>query len=525
MDMIRTARRTRMRLWQNDERTTPVRWFRAAPGARVFEGSSRLRCSDWFMQQTWSGVGEVYPRVTGYDKGVNTLGYLGLDHCGPVEAMRDGGVVGVTPPITTRADGWSDCCGGPPFARRPARSVGRPAAIFPRGMTGRAVGRPVAVQGAPSAIQGETRGRGRPAGYQSAENGQRYPTPSLAVPVGELLAGVQLHALVDAVGRPIARFGLSNGQRSQARGVGRPVSWQGPRTLLSDPVSSIGRPIGVQLWAPTLATITGSIGRPAAAAAAGIITSTIMPSVGLPVGVQRGGSRTRGLVASVGLPVGVQAGGFVQAAGLAAGVGLPVGKQEGISGPDFKDGTTDGPSGPTIVIEKPPGVVAGDVLVIALGVAVSGFGGTIPPSGWTGVPIGVSFAGGLELYYRVCDGTEGSSFVWSSFGSVVMSSCCAHYGPGITHVGTGAGVSGTGSTAATPSYSVPVGPAIAVAAYGTVGANIGSGPAGWTLRLARAGSSPRAYIYDKTVAAGTVAPASASLAGSTAWGAGVVDVR
>jgi hypothetical protein len=111
MDAIRSSYDTSMLLWRDDSTTFPVRWFFAPEGAEVLPVPTVFCSSNWDSDEEQSPLGEQYPRVRQYDRGQNFEGYTGRNFCGPLDAFEHGGVHGLTPPITTDAEGYSPCCG------------------------------------------------------------------------------------------------------------------------------------------------------------------------------------------------------------------------------------------------------------------------------------------------------------------------------------------------------------------------------------------------------------------------------
>lgn len=114
--MIRTAYRSKMRLWADSDELTPGRWFRAPPGAKMFPGPHRITSAWWRdPHRPDPEVGEVFEPKLRYDKGSNVNGYTGQAICGSEESIRTGGAHQRDPGLLTRANGSSPCCfGGPP---------------------------------------------------------------------------------------------------------------------------------------------------------------------------------------------------------------------------------------------------------------------------------------------------------------------------------------------------------------------------------------------------------------------------
>lgn len=131
MDEITACYRTKMRLWSDSDEETPVRWFKADPGAKWFPGEHVFGSSDYLEPPRPGPLGEVLHRVKQrrgrrlrpedgcedwsarikFDQGKNPLGYKGLDYCGPAEAFLEGGRHGSGPVFVTTAGGGATCCG------------------------------------------------------------------------------------------------------------------------------------------------------------------------------------------------------------------------------------------------------------------------------------------------------------------------------------------------------------------------------------------------------------------------------
>jgi hypothetical protein len=110
MDLIRVCYTTKMRLWRDSDEETEVRWFRADDAAQWWPGPHRFCSHVWFSdRRTVTTIGER-PGFGGRQRGANTLGYLGLNHCGPAAAAERGGDHAIDPVIVTGADGsCADC--------------------------------------------------------------------------------------------------------------------------------------------------------------------------------------------------------------------------------------------------------------------------------------------------------------------------------------------------------------------------------------------------------------------------------
>lgn len=141
MDFLRSGYKASMRLWRNVPLVAKVRWFKAAEGAKVFEGRSNLRSSYWYDPQTYNPVvGELGARTYGPNLDVNTVGYLGRHYCGPESAMRDGAVFGTDPIIALRPDGSCPCCDGPQLIGHAPQRAGGSAVIVGTGAASQRAG-------------------------------------------------------------------------------------------------------------------------------------------------------------------------------------------------------------------------------------------------------------------------------------------------------------------------------------------------------------------------------------------------
>lgn len=86
MGYIRTAYRTRMRLFPGDPTTYPVRWYRAPKKAKLFPGQHFGLSRDWFNYRP--DFGEVGKRH--YDKGENIRHTKGQCYRGQLEWFQNG---------------------------------------------------------------------------------------------------------------------------------------------------------------------------------------------------------------------------------------------------------------------------------------------------------------------------------------------------------------------------------------------------------------------------------------------------
>jgi len=92
MDFIRTGYTCQSRVWQDDGTSIPIRWFRADPGALDFPFENSFLSSNWDQFRVNPLIGEQGMSTRGYDKGANSAGLTGLDHCGTPLDWMNGGV-------------------------------------------------------------------------------------------------------------------------------------------------------------------------------------------------------------------------------------------------------------------------------------------------------------------------------------------------------------------------------------------------------------------------------------------------
>jgi hypothetical protein len=110
MDMLRSGYVCNMRLWDDPAIITRVRWFRAAKMAKPFPQWHRFASLNWEDPKANTGLGEQYPGSRPWNNGVNSLGYLGQNFCGTVQAFQQGGRAGIDPPLPLDVRGvCADC--------------------------------------------------------------------------------------------------------------------------------------------------------------------------------------------------------------------------------------------------------------------------------------------------------------------------------------------------------------------------------------------------------------------------------
>lgn len=117
MDFIRRTYKTRMKLSNNSDVLTPVRWFRAAPGAKLFPRPHFFSSIDWDglkasdpESRAWTGLGEQDGEPRTFWTGSNVNAVPGTNFCGAPELFLRGRTVGVDPTWVTDANGLSACC-------------------------------------------------------------------------------------------------------------------------------------------------------------------------------------------------------------------------------------------------------------------------------------------------------------------------------------------------------------------------------------------------------------------------------
>lgn len=105
MDWIRTGYETTMELWGPDRPPVPVRWFRAAPDAKVFDGVSIWRSVDWLCDKGDNGPFPPLGKREKYDKGKDVVGYKGTKHVGPARLFATTAKWGKEVPYCTDDEG------------------------------------------------------------------------------------------------------------------------------------------------------------------------------------------------------------------------------------------------------------------------------------------------------------------------------------------------------------------------------------------------------------------------------------
>lgn len=116
VDYLPRCYTTKMKMWQGEDTTCEVRWYRCEPGAKELPQRSPFRARAYY----WTGEGDpdlgevLTPQQTGYDKGANPLRFAGQHYCGDLTSFMAGGVRGVSKTLTVVEGGGTDCCRGSP---------------------------------------------------------------------------------------------------------------------------------------------------------------------------------------------------------------------------------------------------------------------------------------------------------------------------------------------------------------------------------------------------------------------------
>jgi hypothetical protein len=109
MGMIRTAYRTRIRLFPGDPTTYPVRWYRAPKKAKLFPGAHFGLSRDWFNYRP--DFGEVPGAKRHYDSGENVRHTKGQCFRGQQEWFRTGVDLSTLVGQTVSVDRCTSCPG------------------------------------------------------------------------------------------------------------------------------------------------------------------------------------------------------------------------------------------------------------------------------------------------------------------------------------------------------------------------------------------------------------------------------
>lgn len=544
MDHCRVARKCYMRLWADSDELTLVRWFRAAPDAKLYEGPHRFYDRNWNGRDRWAGVGEVWPKRIRWDAGQNIPFYAGQKKCGPDHAFEFGGVHGVDPVIVTNADGTCACCGTPSGIHDPISTRAQPRARWPNALVGRAVAKPIASFQV-SGIRSPVRSVASAAGIQFVPNALRGSCPAVALPAAQLRAGLVSLGHVAGVGLPLgrqgaanvitaatraegrgsARQGGSNGQRGLARSVAGVAGSQGPPPYVDEGIKSITRLIGRFGRGYVIDESIRSVAIPVAVWSGGLIQAEPVPCVALPVAVMRAGTTYAEPVPCVALPVAVMQAGR-KIVGLASSKGKGNGTQGGSSTSIGLVAQTSSTGTNSLVITKPTGTASGDLIVIAAAFDGSPVFATITaPSGFTTV---INTSGGIGLpllvCYKVAGGSEPSSYTVTFSGSSTSAGIAQTWSP-YTAIVTGTANFGTASPATALGVTLTGGSGVALAFFGTRTVSITTGPSGWTARATAGGATPKVYSYSKAIPAGASGNAAATLSAGNNWTATQVAAR
>jgi hypothetical protein len=178
-------------------------------------------------------------------------------------------------------------------------------------------------------------------------------------------------------------------------------------------------------------------------------------------------------------------------------------------------------SGSTIVINKPTGVVANDILYAIISYFTSATTVTAP-SGW--VQVGSTFVGSsyaCRFYRKVAGGSEPVSYTWTFGASQAANGSIYRYDSTDTTTPEDASSqsNGTGTSITINSVTPATTGAVQIALMSNLNGPYGSAPAGWTLDHTDGGASNGVSHRNATLTAGTPSgSASQSLTGgSSEW--------
>ena len=115
LDYLRSGYYTRMKLWRDQQTMVMGRWIRLADDAPFFpfpHPFGSFRTWDRQLPRNNTDLGEQ--GYAGYYNGAKPAGFVPKGYCGRDEAIQDGGVTGVDPPIVHDEEGRNECCYGYP---------------------------------------------------------------------------------------------------------------------------------------------------------------------------------------------------------------------------------------------------------------------------------------------------------------------------------------------------------------------------------------------------------------------------
>jgi len=116
VDMLRSAYRTRCKLYRDAPDIAPMYWYRCDPGALDLGTPTVYTSLNWSDPKEPGLAGEVKGAPRPWSVGLNWNGLTGQgEPCGRLEAIHLGAQVGVDPPLLRRPDGSPLCCSQPPI--------------------------------------------------------------------------------------------------------------------------------------------------------------------------------------------------------------------------------------------------------------------------------------------------------------------------------------------------------------------------------------------------------------------------
>lgn len=111
LDYARSGYRSKMKLWQDKPDLTSGVWFRTVPSAKFFERPHLFaNTKTWYERDFNQGSAPGEREIGDYYNSKSPGSYDGKQHCGSDDAMSQGGITGVDPPLLTDATGMLPCC-------------------------------------------------------------------------------------------------------------------------------------------------------------------------------------------------------------------------------------------------------------------------------------------------------------------------------------------------------------------------------------------------------------------------------
>lgn len=183
----------------------------------------------------------------------------------------------------------------------------------------------------------------------------------------------------------------------------------------------------------------------------------------------------------------------------------------------------------SMVVNKPSGVVSGELLVLLVNQRATAAVFT-PPTGWTQVGV-MSNTGKTQVWYRVADGTEGTTFtVTSNTSANAVIGCLRFSNASTTTAPTFTSATGNSTTATTPAATVATGGSIVLGVFAGGNANQSNvvPPSGYTevfdIRGAVSTTNPWMEVAQKDVASASTEPAASVTIPSSTWMAAAIVV-